>query len=146
MPIRIEIDERPSDADREAILQPLLAYNENNGGAPHYAPFAIKLREEASGACLGGLWGQIYYDWLFVELLYIPEGERLKDVGSNLMAQAESLARRKGCVGVWLDTFSFQAPDFYRKLGYEIFGTLNDYPKGGKRYFLRKLLDRVPRP
>jgi len=146
MPIRIELDERPSEADREAIFKPLVAYNERNGGPSRYAPFAIKLSDAATGACVGGLWGQFYYDWLFVELLYIPEGERRRDVGSNLMAEAESLARRRGCVGVWLDTFSFQAPDFYRKLGYELFGALSDYPKGGKRYFFRKLLDGVERP
>jgi GNAT superfamily N-acetyltransferase len=145
MPVRIEIAELPSDVDREAILKPLLAYNEANGGAPQYAPIAIKLCDAATGVCLGGLWGQLYYDWLFVELLYIPEAERRQDIGSTLMAEAETIARRKGCVGVWLDTFSFQAPEFYRKLDYEVFGTLNDYPRGGARLFLRKLLPNSPR-
>jgi GNAT superfamily N-acetyltransferase len=141
MPTRIDIAWQPPEADREAILKPLLAYNERNGGSPRYEPFAIKLCDEATGACLGGLWGQIYYDWLFVELLFIPEEERGKGIGASLIARAESIARGKGCVGVWLDTFSFQAPGFYPKLGYEVFAILDDYPKGGRRTFFRKLLD-----
>jgi ribosomal protein S18 acetylase RimI-like enzyme len=45
-----------------------------------------------------------------------------------------------GCVGVWLNTFSFQALGFYQRLGYEVFGSLDDHPRGSQRYFMRKLL------
>jgi ribosomal protein S18 acetylase RimI-like enzyme len=56
------------------------------------------------------------------------------------MAMAEDLARERGCVGVWLDTFDFQAPEFYRKHGYEQFGRLDDYPPGHQRLFFQKRL------
>lgn len=56
------------------------------------------------------------------------------------MGMAEAIAHDKGCVGVWLDTFSFQAPDFYQKLGYSVFGELKDYPPGYSRFFLQKRL------
>ena len=57
------------------------------------------------------------------------------------MRRAEDEARRRGCRGIWLDSFTFQAPGFYQRLGYEIFGALDDYPPGDKRCFLRKRLD-----
>ena len=136
----IEIPVSPTDADREAISKALADFNERTAGPAYYSPLAINLRDDATGERLGGLWGQIYYGWLFVELLYAPEQNRGQGLGSRLLAQAEKIARAKGCHAVWLDTFSFQAPGFYRKLGYEPFGTLADYPNGRSRLFFQKPL------
>jgi GNAT superfamily N-acetyltransferase len=141
MTIKIEIVSQPSDADREIVLDLLASYNESAGGPAHYEPFAIRLTDPATGASVGGLWARIYYDWLFVDLLYVPEEARGKDIGSKLISEAEAFASRKGCVGVWLTTYSFQAPGFYRKLGYRAFGTLNHYPRGSKLVFFRKSLE-----
>ena len=143
MSVAIEIVSQPTDADRDAIFLPLVAYNERHAGPSHYEPLAIRLRDSTTDRILGGLWGQLYYDWLFVELLFIPEEHRRRNIGSDLMSRAETVAREKRCVGVWLDTFSFQAPEFYRKLGYEAFAALSDYPTGSRRVFFRKLLDRA---
>ncbi|MBV8474214.1 MAG: GNAT family N-acetyltransferase, partial [Hyphomicrobiales bacterium] len=135
----------PSDADRQAILTPLQAYNRETTSWPRPPQtFALLVRDEASGDALGGLWARAAFGWLFVELLFVPESLRGQGVGSRLLAQAEDLARQNGCVGVWLDTFSFQAPDFYRKNGYETFGVIDDYPGAEKRFFLRKRLDASP--
>ncbi|WP_247749109.1 GNAT family N-acetyltransferase [Rhizobium sp. L245/93] len=57
-----------------------------------------------------------------------------------MLQQAEGWARERGCVGVWLDTFSFQAPGFYEKQGYTVFGVLDHYPGEMQRFFLRKML------
>ncbi len=140
MPIAISIPAEPTAADREAILQPLLAFNQASGARPDYAPIAIMLKDTDGGASLGGLWGQLYYDWLFVELLFVAEPARRQGFGTKLVAAAEAIARQQGCVGVWLDSFSFQAPGFYLKQGFEAFGTLDDYPIGRKRVFFRKRL------
>jgi len=140
LPIEITIPAEPSEADREAIMTPLIAYNEALAGPAKYEPLAILLRDSATGGSMGGLWGQIYFEWLFVELLFVADGARRGGIGSGLLARAEDIARSKGCVGVWLDTFSFQAPEFYRKHGYEVFGTLEDYPTGRQRFYLRKTL------
>jgi GNAT superfamily N-acetyltransferase len=139
MPIEIACIDSPSDADREAILQPLIAYNKEKTGPSNYEPLAIMLRDD-DGTSVGGLWGNLHYNWLFVELLFIPERLRNADFGSKLLAKAEEIAQQKGCVGVWLNTYSFQAPGFYWQRGYEPFGSLNDYPKGADRIFFRKLL------
>ena len=56
------------------------------------------------------------------------------------MQKAEQIALEHGCVGVWLDTFAFQARPFYEKLGYTCFGQIDDHPRGSARYFLQKRL------
>ena len=139
MPIQIETLTSLAETDRGAIFQSLSAYNDAHVGPSHYAPLAIVLRDEA-GTQLGGLWGHLYYDWLFIELLFVPEAVRGQGFGSRLLADAEAAAREKGCVGIWLDSFSFQAPGFYLKHGFEVWGTLDDYPRGHRRVFLRKRL------
>ncbi len=71
-------------------------------------------------------------------------GSRMKfrgqDVGTKVLKLAEDIARERGCIGLWLDTYWFQARSFYEKQGYEVFGELPDYPHGGPRYFLKKSL------
>jgi ribosomal protein S18 acetylase RimI-like enzyme len=58
------------------------------------------------------------------------------------MKKAEEIAANRGCLGIRLDTFSFQAPGFYEKLGYRIFGRLANHPKGHERiYYFKELPD-----
>lgn len=136
----IIVDENPEPKHRQAILSPLLNYNDTRVGSPTLRPFAVFLRAPEIDAVVGGLWAYSVYDWLFVELLFVPEAMRRNGIGSMLMRHAEDAAVNRSCVGVWLDTYSFQARGFYEKLGYEIFGALDDFPKGESRYFLRKIL------
>ncbi|KHL25179.1 GCN5 family acetyltransferase [Croceibacterium mercuriale] len=142
MTLRITTPDHPSDLDREAVLAPLRAYNVSHAGDPRIRPVAILLTDEA-GNRVGGLWGRCGYDWLFVELLAVPEEHRGGGYGRALMHQAETIARSNGCVGIWLDTYEFQARGFYEKLGFEIFGTLDDHPVGQKHFFLRKRLPQA---
>jgi len=94
--------------------------------------------KDASGKSIGGLWGHTGCDWMFVQYLAVPEACRGQDLGTSLMLRAEQLARTRGCIGVWLDTFSFQTPGFYKKLGYSVFGGIEDHPVGHQRIFLNK--------
>lgn len=137
MTLRIVIPDVPGEADRAAVLAPLRAYNLARAGDPKVAPVAILLRDEG-GQTVGGLWGRSGYDWLFVEYLAVPETYRGQDLGTALMVQAEQVARARGCVGIWLDTYDFQGRGFYEKLGFELFGTLDDQPVGHQHFFLRK--------
>lgn len=137
MTLLIVIPENPSETDREAVLQPLLAYNTDRAGDPRFRPVALLLADGA-GNHVGGLWGKCVYDWLFVDLLAVPEEYRGGNYGKTLMERAEEIARANDCVGMWLDTFEFQARGFYEKLGFEVFGTLDDHPIGQKKFFLRK--------
>jgi len=93
------------------------------------------------GSVAGGFWGCTVFQWLHVQMLFVPEKLRGLGVGSALMAAAEAAARDRGCRGIHLDTFSFQAAPFYRKLGFSLFGVLEDFPPGYSRLFLRKRFD-----
>ena len=68
------------------------------------------------------------------------EDLRGKGFGKELLSQAEEEARQRGAMHAYLDTFSFQAPGFYQKQGYEVFGQLDDFPTGHQRYFCKKKL------
>lgn len=127
----------PTPAEEKAVLDGLIAFNEAKGGPIGYQPMAILLKDDA-GTIQGGMVGRVVYDWLFIELLHLPESARGEGLGTRLMAQAEDFARDKGLSGVWLDTYHFQAPGFYEKLGYKVFGTLEGHPVGGRRFFLEK--------
>ena len=127
----------PSADDRAAILAPLAEYNGRSAPPIRAQPLAIRLHDGGEPVP-GGLWGRSAYDWLFVEFLAVPEHLRGQGYGEALMGRAEAVARERGCVGVWLDTFAFQARGFYEKLGYSVFGVIDDHPVGSARYFLSK--------
>src|SRR5208282_5533517 len=103
----------PLPEHRQAIAGLLDAYNDERSGIPDpVAPLALLLRNPGSDAIIGGLWGVSYWRWLFVDLLFVPEAHRGQGLGTALLQQAEDKARERGCIGVWLLSFSFQAPQF----------------------------------
>jgi GNAT superfamily N-acetyltransferase len=142
--LEIVVPDHPEKADRDAIVTGIVAFNDSRAGPAGFKELAILLRAPSSGETVGGLWAKFVYDWLYVELLFLPETVRGKGLGSRLLKQAEELAAERGCVGVWLDTFGFQARGFYERNGYTIFGTLDEHPRGTQRFFLRKILNMEP--
>ena len=134
--MQIEVTAAPSASDRDAILAGLLAFIRAEAGVVG-TPLAVLVRDE-TGDVVGGLTGRTSAAWLFVELLWLPEALRGTGLGTRLMMEAEAEAVRRGCIGAHLDTFDFQAPGFYRKLGYEVFGSIEDHPPGRMRFWMRK--------
>lgn len=130
-------------ADRDAIVDGLLAYNAEHGAAWTGHDLAVVARDR-NGAVVGGLLGQTNISWLFVIALWVTTSQRGRGIGKALLAEAEREAARRGCIGVYLDTYSFQAKPFYERLGYQLFGTLPDCPPGGAKYYLYKRLDGAP--
>ncbi len=122
---------------RQAILGRLREFNAAQAGPSGVEPLCIAILDD-DGAVEGGLYATSAFDWLVIELLFVPERLRGSGVGSQLMAKAEELARARGCIGAWLDTFSFQARGFYEKLGFSLVGAIPDHPVGGARYFMVK--------
>lgn len=138
----ITLTDNPSPDAVETIRTNLSRLNELRCGQPtNYHPLAILLTHPDTGEVLGGLWGWTSFSVLFTDLLFIPETLRGQGLGTRLLAQAEEEAIARGCHMAWLDTFSFQAPDFYPRHGYTVFATIPDYPPGHTRYFLKKPLN-----
>ena len=137
---RVEYVEKPESSVWGAIGGGLHDYNIRQAGPDHGQGLCYVLAA-ADGSVAGGLLGETHWDWLYITLLWLPEALRGRGHGSQLLALAEEEARRRGARHAYLDTFSFQAPDFYRRHGYEVFGELEDFPTGHRRYYLRKRLE-----
>ena len=127
----------------EAIFRALDATSERLIGSARSRLMVIPIRDDA-GAVIGGLWGHTLFQWLVIEMLVIPETLRNQGIGSALVALAETEARARGCIGAYADTFSFQAAPFYHKLGFTVFGVLENFPPGHNRLYFSKRFAALP--
>ena len=100
---------------------------------------ALTIRDDA-GRLLGGLTGEIFWNVIHIDKLWVDEAHRRQNHGRALVATAEDRARARGCSVAYLSTFDFQAPGFYAALGYTPFGQLDGVPPGSKRIWFSKSL------
>ncbi|UIJ70728.1 GNAT family N-acetyltransferase [Aurantimonas sp. HBX-1] len=138
MTVRIERIEGLDGDRRAAITAPFAeaATVKRFAFSPHHLTLALTDEHGIDG----GLIAQLYWDWMHVEILAVPERWRGKGLGRALLAEAESVAAASGCTGAWVDTYSFQSPGFYERMGYSVFGRLPNYPAGEERIFFAKQL------
>lgn len=136
--LRLSFENEPAWIDREFVDEALGAYNAPFLHNPAYSYFGFFLRDDAA-AIRGALIGNCYAGWLFIALLWVAEELRRCGIGRELIGMAERHARDFGCHSAFVDTFSFQAPGFYTKLGYREFARL-DYPPEHQRIFFQKKL------
>lgn len=134
-----KITDKIEKEDEEIIFQGLLEYNLSRIEDKNPKDLGIFLLNE-NGEKTAGLMGNTHGNWLFIKYLWVSEELREKKIGSRILEQAEKTARTRGCKYVFLDTFSFQAPAFYKKYGYREVFVLENYPIFGKRYYLTKIL------
>ncbi|WP_223592747.1 GNAT family N-acetyltransferase [Neobacillus bataviensis] len=92
------------------------------------------------GKIVGGITGTIFWYHLHIDYLWVDNSLRGKGYGKELLNHIEKTARENNCRLILLDSFSFQAPDFYQKLGFKVVGIVEDHPKGYKQYYLEKKL------
>ena len=131
-----------SEAEETPLLDVLVegfeAFNAPFVGAHGYKPLRLMVFRDGEEMPVGGIQAQCYAAWLHVLMIYLPEDLRRTGLGTALFDRIEAEAAARGCIGVYLDTFSFQARPFYEKRGYTLFGTLPDCPPGHSRYFMMK--------
>jgi len=137
--MNFEITDNVKKEDKETIFQGLLEYNLARIENKDLKDLGIYFQDE-TGAKLAGLIGDTHGNWLTVKYLWVSEELRGKSIGSQILKQAEDTAKERGCKYVFLDTFSFQAPLFYKKYGYKEVFALEEYPVTGKRYYFTKTL------
>ena len=125
----LEITDESTIEINEELADMLGAFNHANSDVGNAHQKAFVVRDE-QGQLMGGVVLVIHWHWLFIEILVVREASRNLGVGSQLLRKAETYAKSLGCVGAYLDTVSFQAPDFYIKHGYEVLARLAGFPPG----------------
>jgi len=131
----------PEDTSR-VVVDGLAAFNAAHGSVPSEQKLAV-LALDDDQSVVGGLLGRTDHGWFYVGWLWVCDGLRGQGVGVQLMDRAEAVARQRGCHAAHLTTLEFQARTFYERCGYSVFGTLEDYPRPYRRYFMKK--DLVPK-
>ena len=136
---RIVFEPYAGAAQRQLIDGMLTRRNVRLTGHDEWYPVAFFVKTD-EGEILGGLLGQIWAQWLYIAELAVREPFRGRGYGTKLLSRAEQYALERSCGNAWLSTFSFQARPFYERFGYQLFGTLEDYPKGHSLFFMTKRL------
>jgi GNAT superfamily N-acetyltransferase len=140
--LEIVYDPLPTEALTRFVDDNLVGFVIARTGVSDWHPVNLFLKNK-QGEWLGGLLGFVWGGWLHVRILWVSERVRGRGHGTRLMDAAERFALEHGAIAATLDTHTFQAPDFYAKRGYEVFGRLDDYPPGHAKLFLRKTLGPV---
>jgi GNAT superfamily N-acetyltransferase len=136
---RIVYVDNPEQSAWGIIGRGISEYNDQQAGDDKFQRLCFVLHAPDQ-AIVGGVIGETYWDWLHIDLLWVKDELRGCGYGHRLLAVAEQEARKRGAKNAYLDTFSFQALDFYEQHGYQVFGKLEDFPTGHQRYFLTKQL------
>ncbi|HEK0787454.1 TPA: GNAT family N-acetyltransferase [Proteus mirabilis] len=136
MPLKMTTNPTPNEINE--IYEGLLTHNLRYIQMEQYTPLAVF--KEENGKKIGGITGDILGNWLRIRYLWVDKANRGQNIGTELLQAMENTAKEKGAKYAEVDTFSFQALPFYQKQGFEIFGTLENYPISDKKYYLRKNL------
>jgi GNAT superfamily N-acetyltransferase len=133
----LTVEINPDDETQRLIDQGIDSHNAERAGPPNAEDLWVIARDD--GGCVrGGLKGRTSYSWLFIDSLWVSQSDRGQGLGSVLLEKAEAVARERGCAGAYLYTFSFQAPDFYARHGYDELGRIEGRPPGHASIWLSK--------
>jgi GNAT superfamily N-acetyltransferase len=134
-----QLEINPPRSKVEELRDHLRAYNREAGQVERGTSLGIFLRDE-DNKLVGGVSAYIWGETAEIDFLWLADNLRGQGVGQRLMAQIEKAVVERGARQAVLTTFSFQAPDFYEKIGYETFATLDGLGNGHKKFYLRKSL------
>ena len=146
----LTLSDQPEAEFEHIVGDGLNAFNDAKTGYADRNPLHVIVRDADSGQVIGGISGRTSLGLMFIDLVYLPENLRGRDIGTQMMDMAEAEARRRGCRSGVLYTISFQAPAFHQRLGWRVFGEIPCDPPGTSRVFLTKdfsnnILDAVSR-
>ena len=138
--INLEVCAIPDAAQLLPIEEGLNNFNDLMTGVSDRQQLAVLIRSNTNGEVLGGMQGRSSLGLLFIDLFYLPPELRRMGVGTEILFRFEEEGRKRGCTAAFLYTISFQAPDFYKKHGWEEFGRIDCKPEGTSRIFMKKTL------
>ncbi|MEN8139240.1 MAG: GNAT family N-acetyltransferase [Bacteroidota bacterium] len=143
--MNIKVSDKIDKKSYDRIVELLNEYNLSKGhkyNSKNNKPLEIVLRDN-DNEIIGGLFGRSLWETLEIKTLAVNPENRNMGLGKRLLDEAEKEAIRRSCRYITLDTFSFQAPEFYEKNGFEKIGTESDFPKGFERYYYRKKIQKM---
>ena len=138
-PVAMLTDAPTPEAER-TIGEGLAGFSAAQAGYRDSRKLAIVVTDTETGQVIGGLTGRTSYGLLFIDIFFLPDSLRGQGLGGRILRLAEDEARTRGCITAMLYTISFQAPGFYEKHGYRIFGSVECLPPGTSRIFMTKTL------
>ena len=143
--MEIEVVMNPNKSDVKYINEQLELYNrKQDPNLPDIADdlnFSLFIRNNKN-VIVGGVNAIAFWNYLYIKTLWIEDAYRNKGIGKDLMEKAEFIALQNGFEYSRLETSSFQNKPFYEKIGYEVFGVINDSPEGHSIYFMKKHLKK----
>ncbi|MFM9904499.1 MAG: GNAT family N-acetyltransferase [Pyrinomonadaceae bacterium] len=140
MAYQISFEEKASDEDLRILGEGIERNTEELFPGKSRTNVTFLLRDDA-GVVAGGVTGNYgSFGWLWIDTLWVTRELRGGGYGTRLMESIEAEASQNGATQAFLNTMSFEAPEFYKKLGYTVFAELKDFPPGHSRLFLRKTL------
>lgn len=135
--MKIEVLHSEDRSVFDALVAGLRLHRNENMGDENTKPLSVVARDDA-GNIIGGVTGRSIYKNFLIEVVWVDKAARGTGLGRQLMEQAEEQAKQRGCLVAQLDTLSFQAPQFYQKLGFEVVGTVPEFAGSPARYFMLK--------
>lgn len=136
---RVESRLDPTSADVAQIDQGLHSYNQRAADLAAIRRFACYAWRD-DGALAGGALARWWGTACELQQIWVDEALRRRGIGASLMLQVEATAIEHGCQLIYLDTFSFQAPEFYYQLGYQTACRFDGFPDGQSKFILQKSL------
>ncbi|QYK14993.1 GNAT family N-acetyltransferase [Shewanella rhizosphaerae] len=128
-----------SDEFADRVKQKIAEFNWQRWEVSERLPLGLKLENEA-GEMVAGLSARTFGNWLMIDNFWVSESLRGQQIGSQMLEEAERIARERGCIYAILDTLNFQARPFYEARDYRLEWTQEQYPKTGCKYFMTKTL------
>lgn len=126
------------ESQKSQIIGDLIrSYNRSKREVAESEPLNLYVEDE-HGEIMAGLVAETFGNWLEIEYLFVKEDLRGQGIGSQLLHQAESEAKKRNCRFAFVNTYQFQAPAFYQKHGYQEVFILKDYPYTGQRHYYQK--------
>ena len=132
----------PTPQDVEYLEDRVYEHNAGVTGIADGQLLAFLVRDD-SGRIVAGICGNTWGGGCEIRQFWVEESQRRRGLGTRLFQAAEQEARRRGCTQMLLMTFSFQAPAFYARIGFEVVATIADHPRGHRNFLMRKRLERA---
>lgn len=132
-----------NEEESELIVDKIVEYNLSKVPIIQESSFIWinRVIVDTYGDIIVGINSKMYcWNCLYIDVLWVKEEYRKEGLGLKILNEIEKVAKDKGCYLIHLDTFDFQAKDFYIKHGYDIFGILDECPQRHKRYFMKKII------